>query len=280
MRPEILRRDRAPDREDLAARDAELEGGGDVVLVELLTLEVALHQRLVDLDHLVEQLFAVLLREVGDRVRNRDGLALLLPVRAHVRAHVEDVDDPLELVLRADRDVDGDALRGELLLDLPERAEEVGPLAVEHVDDDHAGEPEILGELLDPGGADLEAHDARHDDERALDDPERAARLTLERRIAGTVEEVDLPALPLGVRQGERDRDGAALLVLVRVGDRRPGLDRAEPIDLTRLEEECLDEGCLSGSPVTDDGDVPDLAWLGCGHLRAFLLVSERCREC
>ena len=196
VRAEVLRRDRAPDREDLAARDAELERGGDVVLVELLALEVALHQRLVDLDDLVEQLLAVLLRELGHRVGDRDGVALLLPVRAHVRAHVEDVDDALELVLRADRDVDGDALRGELLLDLPERAEEVGSLAVEHVDDEHAREPELLRELLDARGPDLEAHDAGDDDERALDDAERAARLALEGRIAGTVDEVDLPPLP------------------------------------------------------------------------------------
>ena len=109
---------------------------------------------------------------------------------------MEHVDDPLELVLRPDRDVHGDALRRELILDLAERPEEVGSLAVEHVDDEHAREAELLGELLDPRGADLEAHHAGDDDERALDDAERAARLTLERRVAGAVDEVDLASLP------------------------------------------------------------------------------------
>ena len=65
----------------------------------------------------------------------------------------------------------------------------------------------------------------------------------------------------------------ALLLVLVRVGDRRARLDRAEPVDLAGLEEERLDEGRLPRPAVTDDGDVADLPWLGCGHLRAFLLV-------
>ena len=65
----------------------------------------------------------------------------------------------------------------------------------------------------------------------------------------------------------------APLLVLVGVGDRRPGLDRAEPVDLAGLEEERLDQGRLPRPAVTDDGDVADLPWLGCGHLRAFLLV-------
>ena len=101
---------------------------------------------------------------------------------------MEHVDDPGELVLGPDRDVHGDALRRELILDLAERAEEVGALAVEHVHDEDAREAELLGELLHPGGADLEAHHPGDDDERALDDAQRAARLALERRIAGAVE--------------------------------------------------------------------------------------------
>ena len=98
---------------------------------------------------------------------------------------MEDVDDPRQLVLGADREVHGDAARRELLLDLPERAVEVGALAVEHVHEQHAREAERVGELLHARGADLEAHDAGDDDERALDDLQRAARLALEPRVAG-----------------------------------------------------------------------------------------------
>ena len=71
-------------------------------------------------------------------------------------------------------------------------------------------EAELLRELLHPRRPDLEAHHARDDDERALDDAQRAARLALERRVAGAVDEVDLPPLPLRVGERERDRDGAA----------------------------------------------------------------------
>ena len=193
---------------------------------------------------------------------------------------MEDVDDPLELVLRADRDVHGDALRRELVLDLAERPEEVGSLAVEHVDHEQPREAELLGELLDPRGTDLEAHHSGDDDERALDDAERAARLTLEGGVAGAVDEVDLAALPLGVRDRQRDRDGAPLLVLVGVGDGRAGLDRAEAVDLAGLVEQRLDERRLARPAVTDDGDVADLPWLDCGHVRALLLVPWVLPEC
>ena len=71
VRAEVLRRDAAGDGEHLAARDRDLERGGDVVQVELLAAEVLLHQRLVGLDDLVEQLLAVLLRDLEHVVRDR-----------------------------------------------------------------------------------------------------------------------------------------------------------------------------------------------------------------
>ena len=102
-----------------------------------------------------------------------------------------------------------------------ERAEEVGALAVEHVDEEDARDPELLGPLPDARRADLDPHHAAEDDERALDDAQRAAGLALEARVARDVDQVDLAALPLGVRQRERDRHPALLLVVVPVRDRR-----------------------------------------------------------
>ncbi len=92
----------------------------------------------------------------------------------------------------------------------------------------------------------------------------RAQRdFALEARIAGDVEQVDLAALPGGVREGERDRHPALLLVLVPVADRRARLDRAEPVHLSGLVEQGLDERGLAGTAVSDDGDVADLSGLG-----------------
>ena len=107
---------------------------------QLLAVEVPRHQLLVRLDDRVEQLLAVLGDDVGHVGRNLGRTALLRALGARVGVHVEQVDHAAQLVLRADRQRHGDARRGQLLLDLAERAVEVGPLAVEHVHDDHAGE--------------------------------------------------------------------------------------------------------------------------------------------
>ena len=107
--------------------------------------------------------------------------------------------------------------------------------------------------MLHARRADLEPHDGVDDDERALDDAQRAARLALEARVARDVEQVDLPLLPVRVRERERDRHRALLLVLVPVADGRAGLDRAEPVDLVGLVEQRLDEGRLAGATMADD---------------------------
>ena len=63
---------------ELAARDRRLQRRRDLVRVELLAAEVALHQRLVGLDDGVEQLLAVLGGGVGQLVRDRHRVALAL----------------------------------------------------------------------------------------------------------------------------------------------------------------------------------------------------------
>jgi hypothetical protein len=50
------------------------------------------------------------------------------------------------------------------------------------------------------------------------------------------------------------ERELPLVLVLVRVGNRRPGLDGPDPIDRPGLEEERFDERRLSRPAVADDG--------------------------
>ena len=171
-RAEVLRRDAARHRIELVARHGVLERVGDRLRVELLAFEVARHQILVRLDDGVEQLLAVLLHDVGHRVRDRLRPALAPAGRIHVRAHVQEVDDARQLVLAADRQLDRDAAVGQLLPRRLEHAEEVGALAVEHVDEDDARELVLLGALPHARGVHLDAH---HAAERRRARPRRRA---------------------------------------------------------------------------------------------------------
>ena len=149
---------------------------------------------------------------------------------------------------------------------------EVGALAVEHVDEQHPGEAELVRHVLHARRAHLEPHHPVDDDERALDDAKRAPCLALEARVARHVQQVDLAVLPRRVGERQRDRHPPLLLVLVPVADGGAGVDRAEPVDLVGLKEQRLDEGRLAGATMADDCDVADLSGLDCGHGRPFLL--------
>ena len=135
-RAEVLGRDRGRDREDLAARDGVLERLRDLLVGELLAVEVALHQPLVGLDDGVEQLLPVLGRLVGQlggdlgaarSSRCPSGLMYAHMCRTST-IPVSSCSAPIGMCTATQR-------VGELARERLERAEEVGALAVEHVDD-------------------------------------------------------------------------------------------------------------------------------------------------
>ena len=229
---------------------AVLERGDDLVVRDLLALQVALHQRLGVLGHLVHQLLAVLLREVGEVVGDRDLGAV--PVVVLVGLHVDQVDHAARVVLGPDRDLGRHHVGPEGLLEGIEGAEEVGPLAIEHVHVDQARDAELLRALPQPLRLDLDAEHAVDHEHGGLAHPQGAQRVGDEGRLARRVDEVDLHVPPLERRERGGDRHPARLLVLVGVRDRRTVGHRAEPGRRAGLVQEGLVQRRLPAPPVAD----------------------------
>ena len=216
VRAQAARRHAAGDGEDVAGVGALLERVDDLVVRDVLALEVALHQRLGVLRDLVHQLLAVLLRLLGEGVRDRDLGAVAVGV-VLVGLHVDEVDDAVEVVLGADRDLRGDDVRPEGLLQRVEGTEEVRPLAVEHVHVDQPGYVQLLGAFPQPSRGDLDAQDAVDHEDGRLTYAQRAERVGDEAGLAGGVDQVDLRVAPLERCERRGDRHAAGLLVLVGV---------------------------------------------------------------
>ena len=105
---EVARGRAAGHREQLAGGDALLQRGHRLLVRDLLALEVALHQVLGQLGHLVHQLLAVLLGLRAELFGDVDLLrAAALAAVLAPGLHVDQVDDALELVLGPDRDLGG-----------------------------------------------------------------------------------------------------------------------------------------------------------------------------
>ena len=185
--------------------------------------------------------------------------AVVAPVAlVAVGLHVDEVDHAGDVVLGPDRDLGGHDVRAEGVLEGVQRAVEVGALAVEHVDEDHARQVQLGRARPEALRGHLDAHHGVDDEDGGLAHSQRAQRVGDEARLARGVEEVDLALVPLERAQGGRDRHLARLLVGVRVRDRGPVGDAAEARHGAGLEEQRLVQGGLSTAAVADKGDVAD----------------------
>ncbi len=278
MRPGVARRRAARDREHGAARDHRLQRGRHLLGRDLLALEVLLDQLVGRLGDLLDQLVVAplgLLHVLGGDV---DAVALALPLGIGIGAHVDEVDDALVVVLLAHGHGHGDDPVGQAR-QRRERHVEVGALAVEQVHVDDTRQPELVGPAPQPVGRHLDARHAGDLEEHTLDDPQRTERITLERRIARRVDEVQPPPLPGTVREGRGDRHRAPLLVLVVVGDGRSVDHGSEARRLAALEQQRLDERRLPRPTMAEHGDVADLPGL-LRHERSFRPAGLAWRDC
>ena len=225
-----------------------------------LALEVLVGERVVrlgdDLDHLLAPLLGVRL----ERLRDLDDVDLRAEVVAvQDRLHLDEVDDALEAVLAADRELDRHGPGAEAVDDHVDAAPEVGARAVELVDEADARHGVLVRLAPDRLGLGLDAGDAVEDDDRAIEHAEAALDLDREVHVPGRIDDVDLVVVPEAGRGRGGDGDAALLLLRHPVHRRRALMDLAELVDLLRVEEDPLGHGRLARVDVGDDPDVPRL---------------------
>ena len=172
------------------------------------------------------------------------------------RLHVDQVDDAAHLVLRTDRDLGGGDVVAEGALQRLEGAKEVGALAVEHVDEDESRQALVVGPLPEPVGVHLDPHHSVDDDNRGIGDAQGGDCVGDEARIAGGVDQVDLPPVVVEGGDGGSDRHLPLLLVGLEVRGRAPVLHTTQPVDHPGLEEQGLVKRGLAAAAVADQGDV------------------------
>jgi hypothetical protein len=137
-----------------------------------------------------------------------------------------------------------------------ERAEEVGALAVEHVDEQQARDVELGGARFHSRvvvtSTPITALTTKIADSQTRSAPSASA-MKLGRR---GVDQVDLALLPLERGERRRDRHLARLLVGVGVRHGRAVDDAAEPVDRAGLEQQRLVQRGLPATAVADERHV------------------------
>src|SRR6185369_8147664 len=128
--------------------------------------------------------------------------------------HLAQVDDPLEVLLGPDRDLQGNRVRLETVLDHGDAAEEVGADAVHLVDEGDAGDFILVGLTPDRLGLRLDAaHRAEHG-HGAVQNAQRALHLDGEVDVARGIDNVDAVVFPVAGGCCGGDGDATLLLLL------------------------------------------------------------------
>ncbi len=175
------------------------------------------------------------------------------------RPFAQDVGDPVELVLLADRQLDGPERRTEGLPQLLHRAPEVraGTVLLGHRDD--AGDAGGAGVRPRRARSPGHAVDRADDDERDVRHGERGVDGSHEVRVAGCVDESDAvlgvtdgPAQP---GEGEAERCAASDLLRFVIADRRSLLDTAHSGYRPSAVQQRLSERRLAASHRTQQCD-------------------------
>ena len=254
-----LCRTAAQHREHTCRRHARGERARKLGRVDLLVVEVALHEVVVADDDALDErvVYRVLLglHVVGHRALDPLGRA----GRIGDGDVVQQIDHARQARFLADRQLQRRDARAELRLELIERARERRALAVELVHEDRARQTALFGELPRDLRLDLDALDGRHDEQCEVGGLDRGGDVADEVGVARSVEDVHLAVFELEGCQRQRHRDGAALFLGVEVAHGGAVLDPAEADDRPSVEQEGLGQRGLAGAAMPDECDVADL---------------------
>ena len=230
----------------------------DLVGRQLLALEVLVGEVVVHLGGRVDHVGAVLLG-LGAQLL---GDLLLVDVLAEVvaiedRLHLDQVDDALEGVLAADRDLDRHARapRRSRIDSTPRQKS--APVRSSLLMKQKRGHAVAVGLAPDRLGLRLHAGHAVEDDDRAIEHPEAPLDFNGEVHVPGRIDDVDAMVAPERRRCRGRDGDAPFLFLGHPVHRGRALMDLTDLVDLLRVEEDPLGDRGLAGVDMRDDSDVP-----------------------
>ena len=227
-------------------------------LVGLLALEVGGHGRVVELDRGFDQLLAIFLRLFQHIGRNVDVFVfraerLVVPDHA---LHADEIDQTLELLLRADRQLDRHRLRAEPLDDVLQALIEIRADLVHLVGEDDARDLVLVALPPDRLGLRLHALVGIEHADRAVEHAQGSLDLDGEIDVAGRVDDVQPLVVPERGGRGRRDGDAAFLLLLHEIHGRGAVMHLAHLVALAGVIEDPLGRRGLAGIDVRHDAEI------------------------
>src|SRR5580658_1335160 len=263
-------------------RQRHLEGGrsncgANRGRLGMLALEIELHDLLVVIgerfDHLVAisgSLLFQLGRNLGDAILGAE--TILVP---NQRLLIDQIDQPGELFLGANRQMQQQRRGLELVAHFLHDAFELGADAIHLVDERDAWHAILVRLAPDGFRLRLDAADRAEHGDRAVEHAERALDFNREIDVSGRVDDIDAVVAPEAGSRRRRDRDAALLLLHHPVHRRGAFVHLANFVIDTGVEEHALSSGGLAGIDVGHDADIAHpFYWCLTSHLKNSVLPA------
>ena len=203
---------------------------------------------------------------VGHLGRNRpaDDVGALARAGKRQILHRHQIDDAAKRLGQmrrslAERNLHGDRIGRKPLANFVKRALEIGPFAVELVDEGQPRHAVLVGLAPDRFALCLDPLASAEDDHAAVEHAETAFDLGREVDVAGSVDQIDDAIVPAKRDAGGSNGDAALLLLGIEIGDRGPFIDVAHLVAGTGIEQHPLGDRGLAGVDVGNDADVAEL---------------------
>src|ERR1019366_8886485 len=191
----------------------------------------------------------------------RNFLDLILGTQALVipddRLHGHEIDDALELVFLADGQLNGDRARIEAFADRIDRVFEVSAHLVHLVNEANARHAVLVGLTPNRLGLRLYSVYGIEHGTSTIKYTQRALDLGGEVHVAGRIDNVDPNIFPNAGGRRRRDRNAAFLLLRHPVHRRGAFMDLTNAVRASRIEQDALRGGGLTGIDVGHDADIP-----------------------
>ncbi len=254
----VFERRSADYREDLQGDGRLANAGLDFLDRERCAFNELLEQLVVEFRNGFDHLFAVVLRLFDELLRNVHHIELCAQrfVVPDNGLHFHQIDNALELVFRADRDLNRDRTRAQAVNNRVYRMKEIRADAVHLVDEADARNRVFVG--LTPDGFRLRLHagDGIENSHSAIEHAQRPFDFSGEVDVPGRVDDVDLHVLPGSCGRGGRNRNAALLFLFHPVHGGGAFMHFTDLVRAPRVIQDAF-RGCgFTGIDMSSDADI------------------------
>ena len=250
------------DRVDLRVQDHLADGTLDLVHGQLFATEVLLHELLVGLSDGLNELLTVLVSLVDHVRRNLLDLrrsADLNLARPHEGLHLQQVNNAVEVILSANRQLHNQRLSTEAVNDGANGVVEVSAQLVHLVDEANTRDIVLLSLAPNLLRLRLDTFLTVEDCDGTVEHTQGTLNLNGEVDVARGIDDVDLVVVPETGHSSGGNGDTALLLLLHPVGGSATIVSLADLAVNTRVVQDALSRSRLTSIDVRHDADVADL---------------------